>query len=182
MLPLLAALPDDSPWEQQNGGAGGVAFLARSGNRRPANYAQVLNAASSFKSLMQEPALRGQVLAGLDDPSPEVERAALRVSLEHFLSNPETAPLVKTAFANLHSSAREHPDRRGGKPQVHAQASGRCGRRRIAGSAVLSGRRMWPIRRRRTFWRTPSCSIRCWPLCATPTPTRAPPRSTFCAR
>jgi hypothetical protein len=56
---------------------------------------------------MQEPDLRGQVLAGLDDPDREVERAALRVSLEHFLSNPETAPLVKTAFANLNSAARE---------------------------------------------------------------------------
>ena len=55
---------------------------------------------------MQEPALREQVLAGLDDPNPEVQRAAVRVSLEHFLNDPETAPLVKTAFANLNSSAR----------------------------------------------------------------------------
>jgi hypothetical protein len=55
---------------------------------------------------MQEQGLRAQILAGLDDPNPEVERAAVRVSLEHFLSNPETAPLVKTAFANLRSSAR----------------------------------------------------------------------------
>jgi hypothetical protein len=46
----------------------------------------------------------------LDDPSPEVERAALRASLEHLLNDPETAPLVKTAFANLHSSRAYHPD------------------------------------------------------------------------
>ena len=98
-------LPDNSPWEQQTEVLEALRSLLQR-QPRPANYARVLNAASSFKSLMQEPALREQVLAGLDDPSPEVQRAALRVSLEHFLNDPETAPLVKTAFANLHSSAR----------------------------------------------------------------------------
>ncbi len=139
VLPLLAGLPDDSPWEQQTEVLEALRSLLQR-QPRPANYAQVLNAASSFKSLMQEPALREQVLAGLDDPSPDVERAALRVSLEHFLTNPETAPLVKTAFANLHSSARGILIEEVGNPTVHAQASGRCGRRHIAGSAVLSGK------------------------------------------
>ena len=37
---------------------------------------------------------------------------------------PQTAPLVKTAFASLHSPARDHPDRRSGKSQVPAPASG----------------------------------------------------------
>ena len=105
VLPLLAGLPDSSPWEQQTDVQGALRSLLER-QPRPANYAQVLNAASSFKSLMQETALREQLFAGLDDPSPDVQRAALRVSLEHFLTNPETAPLVKTAFANLHSSAR----------------------------------------------------------------------------
>ena len=54
---------------------------------------------------MKEPALRRQVLAGLDDHDPEIQRAALRVSLEHFLNDPETAPLVKTAFGKLDNSA-----------------------------------------------------------------------------
>ncbi len=106
VLPLLAGLPEDSPWEHQTAVQEALRTLLER-KPRPANYARILNAASSFKSLMQEPDLRGQVLAGLDDPDREVERAALRVSLEHFLSNPETAPLVKTAFANLNSSARE---------------------------------------------------------------------------
>jgi HEAT repeat protein len=105
VLPLLAALPDNSPWEQEAEVLEALRSLLQR-QPRPPNYARVLNAASSFQSLMREPALRGQVLVGLDDPSPEVQRAALRVSLEHFLSNPETAPLVKTAFANLSSSAR----------------------------------------------------------------------------
>jgi HEAT repeat protein len=105
VLPLLAGLNDNSPWEHETSVRESLRSLLQR-EPRPANYAQVLNAASSFKSLMQEQGLRAQILAGLDDPNPEVERAAVRVSLEHFLSNPETAPLVKTAFANLRSSAR----------------------------------------------------------------------------
>src|SRR5208282_637834 len=97
---------------------------------RPANYAQVLNAASSFKSLMHETALREQLFAGLDDPSPDVQRAALRVSLEHFLTNPETAPLVKTAFAHLRSSARAILIEEVGNPRFMRRHLG------VAGGAV----------------------------------------------
>ena len=86
------------------GGVRRIAFPARE-QPRPANYAQVLNAASSFKSLMKETDLQQQVLAGLNDPNPEVQRAAVRVSLEHFLADPATEPLVKTAFADLDPSA-----------------------------------------------------------------------------
>ncbi len=104
VLPLLAALPGDSPWANNPQVLGGLRALLEQ-QPRPANYAQVLNAASSFKTLMAESALQQQVLAGLNDPSPEVQRAALRVSLEHFLADPQTVPLVKTAFASLNSSA-----------------------------------------------------------------------------
>ena len=69
VLPLLAALPDDSPWEQQAEVEAALRSLLER-QPRPANYAEVLNAASSFKSLMQDPALREQVLAGLNDPDP----------------------------------------------------------------------------------------------------------------
>ena len=93
VLPLLAALPADSPWAQQ------PEVLAACEPARAAAAArelcQVLNAASSFRSLMHEPALQQQVLAGLNDRDPEVQRAAMRVSLEHFLNDPQTAPLVK---------------------------------------------------------------------------------------
>src|ERR1700722_7081426 len=100
VLPLLAALPGNSPWGQQPEVLASLRGLLEQ-QPRPANYAQVLNAASSFQRLMQEPAMRDQVLAGLNDPNPEVQRAAVRVCLEHFLNNAQTAPLVKTAFANL---------------------------------------------------------------------------------
>ena len=48
---------------------------------RPANYAQMLDAASSFTSLMHEPKLQEQVLAGLHSFNAEVQRAAVRVAL-----------------------------------------------------------------------------------------------------
>jgi HEAT repeat protein len=104
VLPLLAALPNDSPWGKQPEVLAGLHDLLEQ-QPRPQNYAQVLNAASSFRSLMQEPDMRQQVLAGLNDPNPEVQRAAVRVCLEHFLNDPQTAPLVETAFANLNPSA-----------------------------------------------------------------------------
>jgi HEAT repeat protein len=104
VLPLLAALPSDSPWATQPAVLAGLRALLEQ-QPRPANYAEVLNAASSFKSLLRETDLQQQVLAGLNDANPEVQRAAIRVSLEHFLADPQTAPLMKTAFANLDTSA-----------------------------------------------------------------------------
>jgi len=79
---------------------------------------------------MEEPALRTQVLAGLDDPSPEVQRAAVRVALEHFLGNPETVPLVKTTFAGLDSSGRTILIEEVGNPKFLRRHLG------IAGGAV----------------------------------------------
>ena len=78
---------------------------------RPKNYAQVLDAASSFKTLMHEPDLQEQVLAGLHSFNPDVQRAAVRISFEHFLNDPKTEPAVKTAFADLNASALSILDR-----------------------------------------------------------------------
>jgi len=104
VLPLLAVLPPDSAWEQQPEVL--AALRAKLEERpRPANYAQVLDAASSFTSLMHEPKLQEQVLAGLHSFTPEIQRAAVQVSLEHFMDDPETQPAVKAAFANMNASA-----------------------------------------------------------------------------
>jgi len=105
VLPLLAGLPDNSPWEQETEVQQALGALLQR-QPRPANYARVLNAASSFRGLMQQPALRELVLEGLNDPNTDVERAAVQVVLEHFLTNPVTAPQVKAAFASMRSSAR----------------------------------------------------------------------------
>jgi hypothetical protein len=104
VLPLLAALPGDSPWTQDPQILGALHALLEQ-QPRPANYAQVLNAASSFHTLMRETDLQQQVLAGLNDPNPDVQRAAIRVSLEHFLSDPQMEPQVKEAYAHLNPSA-----------------------------------------------------------------------------
>ena len=104
VLPLLSVLPSDSPWANNPEVLGGLRALLVQ-QPRPANYAQVLNAASSFKALMAENDLQQQVLSGLNDTNAEVQRAAIRVALEHFLSDPQLLPLVQTAFGHLNSSA-----------------------------------------------------------------------------
>jgi len=129
VLPLLATLPSDSAWGRQREVLDSLRSLLEL-QPRPANYAQILNASSSFKALMQEPALRQQVLAGLDDQNPEIQRAALRVALEHFLNDPETAPMVKTAFGNLNSSAQNILIEEVGDPKFMRRHLG------IAGGAV----------------------------------------------
>jgi HEAT repeat protein len=105
VLPLLAALPDTSPWEQQAEVQNALRSLLEK-NPQPENYAQILNAASSFTELMSDPKLQHAVLAGLDSYDPDVQRAAIQVSLEHFLNNPQMTPAVKKAYANLSVSAQ----------------------------------------------------------------------------
>ncbi|MGB8535890.1 MAG: hypothetical protein WCD57_05720 [Acidobacteriaceae bacterium] len=104
VLPMLAALPSDSPWTTQPEVLTALRTLLEQ-QPRPANYAAVLNAASSFKTLMRDTTLQQQMLSGLNDPNTEVQRAAIRVSLEHFLLDPQTTTLVQTSFAHLDPSA-----------------------------------------------------------------------------
>ena len=129
VLPLLAALPADSAWEQQAEVLDALRAKLQE-KPRPANYAQILDAASSFNALMREPKLQEQVLAGLHSFNPEIQRAAVQVALEHFLSNPETEPLVKTAFANLNNSALSILLEESGNPQFLKRRLG------VAGGAV----------------------------------------------
>ncbi len=180
VLPLLAGLPYDSPWEQQSDVESALRSLLER-QPRPANYARVINAAASFKSLMQDPALRDQVLAGLSDPNREVQRAAMRASLEHFLFDPATAPLVKSAFARLNSSARIILIEEAGNPQFVRRHLG------VSGGALSQDQQYFlgkngRIEKCPISWKIPSCWTRCWPLCTTAIPTPAPPRWTFCAR
>ncbi|MGH9667237.1 MAG: HEAT repeat domain-containing protein, partial [Bryobacteraceae bacterium] len=104
-LPLLAALPANSPWTKQPGIVAAVrALLER--QPRGGNYPQVLSAAAAFPDLMREAPLRDQILAGLRDPDADVQRAAMRVALGRFLDDPQSAPLVREAFAHLGTSQR----------------------------------------------------------------------------
>jgi HEAT repeat protein len=105
VLPLLAAIPSGSAWDRQTAVIDALRGLLER-EPRPANYAQVLDAASGFNALVEDPALRAQMFAGLGDASPDVQRAAIRICLEHFLPEPEMSGEITQAFARLNSSAR----------------------------------------------------------------------------
>ena len=104
-LPLLAGLPNNSPWAQQ---PEIVAALRSMLERTPrvANYAQVLTAAASFPELMQEPRLRDQALDAFVDPVPDVQRAGIQIALSRFLDDAALEPMIAKAFDNLGSSQR----------------------------------------------------------------------------
>ncbi|HYK36085.1 HEAT repeat domain-containing protein [Alloacidobacterium sp.] len=129
VLPLLASLPDTSPWEEQTDVLNALRSLMEQ-NPPPANYAQVLNAASSFNELMKDPKLQAKVLAGLDSYDPDVQRAAIQASLEHFLNNPQMAPILKKAYANLNVSAQGIFMQEVGDPKFMARHLG------VSGGAV----------------------------------------------
>ena len=104
VLPLLASLPNHSQWQGQPDVQSTLRSLLQQ-SPQPQNYAQMLDAASSFPDLMRDPNLQGMVLAGLNSYDRDVQRAATRVVFEHFLSDPQTVPAVKSAFASLNASA-----------------------------------------------------------------------------
>jgi HEAT repeat protein len=129
VLPLLAALPDTSSWEQQTEVQSALRSLLEQ-DPQPESYAQILNAASSFTELMSEPKLQQAVLAGLDSFDPDVQRAAIQASLEHFLNNPQMTPAVKKAYANLSVSAQRIFMEEVGNPKFMIRHLG------VAGGAV----------------------------------------------
>jgi hypothetical protein len=129
VLPLLAALPEKSPWQQQTTVEGALRSLLQA-KPRPKNYGQVLDAASSFTALIHEPGLQKQVLAGLQSFDTDVQRAAVRICFEHFLNDPESMPPVKTAFASLNDSALQVFMDEAGNPQFLKRRLG------VAGGAV----------------------------------------------
>ncbi|MGH9396064.1 MAG: HEAT repeat domain-containing protein, partial [Terriglobia bacterium] len=105
VLPLLASLPDGSPWARQSQVAEAVgALLAQT--PRPKDYAMVLTAASSFGSLISSPEFRDRVFQGLHDADAGVEKAAVDILLERFVSSPASASLVAEAFSRLGSKQR----------------------------------------------------------------------------
>jgi len=129
VLPLLAALPEKSPWQQQASVENALRSMLQA-TPRPTNYGQVLDAASSFTALMREPGLQKQVLAGLNSSDTDVSRAAVRICFEHFLKDPQSAQAVKTAFANLNDSALQVFMEEAGNPQFLKRRLG------VSGGAV----------------------------------------------
>jgi len=104
-LPLLAALPANSPWTRQPEIVSALRSLLNH-QPRAANYAQVLTAAASFPELMQEPRLRGQALDAFLDPNPDIQRAGIQIALSRFLDDSALEPVIADAFDHLASSQR----------------------------------------------------------------------------
>ena len=129
VLPLLAALPANSAWDQQAEIQDALRSMLEE-TPMPANYGQVLNAASSFDALMRDPKIQEQVFAGLRSYTPAVQRAAVEICLEHFLQDPQTASRVNAAFANLSDATLNILFEEAGNPQFLKKRFG------IAGGAV----------------------------------------------
>ncbi len=104
VLPLLAALPTNSSWTRQQEVISSLRTLL---DREPRtkNYAHVLTAAASFPDLMNETPIRNQVLAAINDPDREVQRAAIQIALER-VGNTQESALQEQVFGRLGSSQR----------------------------------------------------------------------------
>lgn len=105
VLPLLASLPDDSPWARQSAVAQAVGAMLEQ-NPRPKDYAQVLTAASSFPDLTGNSEFQNRIFQGLDDSDAGVEKAAMDIILERYLASPQDQKRVANAFGRLGSQQR----------------------------------------------------------------------------
>jgi hypothetical protein len=105
VLPLLASLPDNSPWTRDREVAESVGALLQQ-TPRPKDYALALTAASSFGSLTTQSQFQDRVFAGLHDHDPAVQKASLDIILERFVGTPPYQQRVETAFSQLGSAQR----------------------------------------------------------------------------
>ncbi|MHB8734504.1 MAG: HEAT repeat domain-containing protein [Terriglobales bacterium] len=111
VLPLLYALAPGSPWSRDADLSAALQTLLQR-QPRPANYAAVLRAASSFPVLVASRDFRSLVYAGLHDGNADVQHAAVEIALERLLPEVardprgETAQALTEAFARLSSATR----------------------------------------------------------------------------
>ena len=181
MLPLLAALPDKLRMGTAGERSGCLALPARA-----AAAACKLRAGPQRRVLLQEPhAGTGAAEAGAGRTEcPSTRRcSAPQCGFAWSISSviPKPRPTVKTAFANLNTSALRILMEEAGNPKFMSRHLG------VAGGAVSQDqdyldRHTARIERSRSRWKIPSCSIRCWQACSTQTPTCAPRRWIRCAR
>ena len=181
VLPLLAALPDNSAWEQQAECPGRVAVAARAETAARRIMRRSSMPLHRSRASCTNRSCGNRCWQGCIPSTPMCSAPPCGFPSNIFSSDPETAPAVKTAFANLNTSALSILMEEVGNPQFLSRRLG------VAGGAVSQdqeylNRQCGRIERSRSRWRIPSCSTRCWPPCSTRTPTCAPPRWIFCAR
>lgn len=126
VLPLLASLPDGSPWTKENNVAQAVDALLEQ-QPRPHDYALALTAASSFPSLTGNQAFESRVFSALRDSDPAVVKAAMDTILGRFLGTPAYASQVSSAFGGLNSSQRNILITEVANPQFMRLRSGTAG-------------------------------------------------------
>jgi HEAT repeats/HEAT repeat associated with sister chromatid cohesion len=104
VLPLLAVLPEDSPWTHQQEVVASLQKLLEQ-QPRTKNYAHVLTASAAFPDLMNNPEVRKQMLGAINDPDRNVQRAALQIALDR-LDDPRQSAITTEIFSHLGSSQR----------------------------------------------------------------------------
>lgn len=104
VLPLLAALPPESPLTTQPALVSSLRTLLER-QPRVTNYARVLTASAAFPDLMKEPKLRNQVLAALNDSDANVQRAAIQIALQSVI-DPHQTVISGDVFDKFGSSQR----------------------------------------------------------------------------
>ena len=94
------------------------------------NFGQVLDAASSFSNLMQEPALQQKVLDGLNSFMPDTQRAAVRISLGTLSERPENRARREVRICKTECSGLRILMEEAGNPQFLKKRLG------VSGGAV----------------------------------------------
>ncbi len=104
VLPLLAVLPEGSPWMHQEQV---VTALQKLLERQPRskNYAYVLTASAAFPELVNNPAVQKQMLDAIKDSDRDVQRAAIQIALNR-LEDPRESALSTEIFGQFGSSQR----------------------------------------------------------------------------
>ncbi len=98
VLPLLAVLPETSPWTHQREVIVALRKLLEQ-QPRSKNYAPILTASAAFPDLMNDPAVQKQMREAINDPETGVQRAAIQIALNRLEDQNEI-------FAHLGSSQR----------------------------------------------------------------------------
>ena len=92
VLPLLAALPENSVWEQQANVQEALSVDARDNSRDRKTTRRCSMPRLRSRALCTNRSFRNRCWQGCIHSTPEVQRAAVRVCFEHFLRDPQTAP------------------------------------------------------------------------------------------
>ncbi len=136
VLPLLAALPEK--FCLGTAGKRGECTCAPCFRKQPQpkNYAQVLDAASSFKSLMRDPDLQKQVLAGLRSFDPERAAGCIAGMLRALPERSSIGACGEDGVRRSEHLRAEGSHGRGWESAISEEAPGRCRGRGIAGPGL----------------------------------------------